>query len=179
MINAARGGIIDESYLLKALNSKQVKNCIIDCWENEPSFNSELMNKSIIATPHIAGYSEQAKLAATSMIFSQLYNELKCLPYKFNNSGQTSKPTIIPTSTASSTFDFEKPSFRAFSHFHNFLEYDYKLRIISDLEKTEQSKRFSMLRTQLPFRNEFRFLKIPKSILIDFPILNYLGSTLD
>ncbi len=179
VINAARGGIIDESFLLKALKSKQVENCILDCWENEPNFNTELMHKAIVATPHIAGYSEQAKLAATSMIFSQLYSELNYLPLGFIDTNRLSQTTTDSTFTTSSTFLVENPESRAFSTFHNFLEYDYLLRTISKLNKNEQAKRFLLLRTQLPFRNEFRFISIPKPILRDYSILNYLESSID
>jgi len=179
VINAARGGVIDESFLLKTLKSKQVENCIIDCWENEPAFNTELMDKAFVATPHIAGYSEQAKLAASSMIFSQLYQELNCSSSITTETFNTSETNVNPISTSISAKVFENKAIEAFSYFHNFLEYDYQLRSISFLERTEHAKRFSLLRTQIQFRNEFRFFKIPKTILKDFPILTYLGSTID
>jgi len=179
VINAARGGVIDESFLLKALNSKQVKQCIIDCWENEPVFNTELMDKAFIATPHIAGYSEQAKLAASSLIFSQLYAELNYDDSLIIETFQSSETTDIPNVSIDNSFDNGNKATTAFSYFHNFLEYDLQLRAISFLDRTEYSKQFSLLRTQLPFRNEFRFIKIPDSILTDFPILNLLGRKID
>src|SRR5690606_27658652 len=68
---------IDEEFLLKKMHDSTVTDCIIDCWENEPKLNPELVNQSFIATPHIAGYSEQAKIKATKMITDALYKHVK------------------------------------------------------------------------------------------------------
>lgn len=65
IINAARGGIIDEAALLQAANP-----CVIDCWEGEPAINRELLHKSSVATFHIAGYTKLGKYNATEMILS-------------------------------------------------------------------------------------------------------------
>ncbi|MDP4268844.1 MAG: DUF3410 domain-containing protein [Bacteroidota bacterium] len=65
IINTARGGIIDETALLHALKCSLVEGVIIDCWENEPEINRELLKEAILATPHIAGFSTDGKLNAT------------------------------------------------------------------------------------------------------------------
>ncbi len=67
LINAARGGIIDESALLRAMNEGLVGDIIIDTWEQEPRINPELLHRAFIATPHIAGYSADGKANATRM----------------------------------------------------------------------------------------------------------------
>lgn len=67
IINAARGGVVDEIALKHALAASRVSACVIDCWENEPQIDRELLGMSLIATPHIAGYSADGKAAATEM----------------------------------------------------------------------------------------------------------------
>jgi erythronate-4-phosphate dehydrogenase len=67
IINAARGGVVDENALKNALKSGQISDCAIDCWENEPRIDAELLQMAMIATPHIAGYSADGKAAATEM----------------------------------------------------------------------------------------------------------------
>ena len=64
IINAARGGIVDEYALLKSGH-----RCAIDCWENEPDVNKELLlsPRTILASYHIAGYSLEGKLNASQM----------------------------------------------------------------------------------------------------------------
>lgn len=66
IINAARGGIVNESALLEALAAGRISAAAIDCWENEPEINTRLLAQARIATPHIAGYSRQGKIRATA-----------------------------------------------------------------------------------------------------------------
>ncbi|MBP5562228.1 MAG: 4-phosphoerythronate dehydrogenase [Muribaculaceae bacterium] len=61
LINAARGGILDE----RALDSWN-GDLALDCWENEPRINSDLLQRCFVATPHIAGYSLEGKQRATA-----------------------------------------------------------------------------------------------------------------
>jgi len=68
IINAARGGIINE----QAWIHTQTKANIIDCWENEPNISAELYNTAYIATPHIAGHSLEAKVAGSEMVYDAL-----------------------------------------------------------------------------------------------------------
>lgn len=68
IINAARGGIIDETCWL---NHNSLAN-IIDCWENEPNINPELYAKASLATPHIAGHALDAKIKGSLMVYKNL-----------------------------------------------------------------------------------------------------------
>lgn len=65
IINSARGGVIDEQALLSALDNGRVSDCVVDCWENEPLLNRTLLERALLATPHIAGYSADGKANAT------------------------------------------------------------------------------------------------------------------
>ena len=64
-INASRGAVHDTKALLCALKSGQIGEAIIDCWENEPSIDRELLDRTAIATPHIAGFSADGKANGT------------------------------------------------------------------------------------------------------------------
>lgn len=67
IINAARGGVVDNAAWLEALNRETVGAAVIDTWENEPDISLPLLEKAFIATPHIAGYSADGKANATRM----------------------------------------------------------------------------------------------------------------
>ncbi|MGL4993284.1 MAG: 4-phosphoerythronate dehydrogenase [Bacteroidales bacterium] len=67
VINAARGGIIDESAMIRAYNRGLVSDMVIDCWEGEPNINRDLLNSVRVATPHIAGFSRDGKFNGTRM----------------------------------------------------------------------------------------------------------------
>jgi erythronate-4-phosphate dehydrogenase len=81
IINAARGGVVDEAALLEAGN-----RCVIDCWENEPDINTQLLlsPQTLLASCHIAGYSLEGKLNATWMCLDAMckFFSLKTLPSK-------------------------------------------------------------------------------------------------
>lgn len=65
LINAARGEIIDTKALTLNVKVRKLSHLVIDCWENEPEINMALLSMATIATPHIAGYSADAKANAT------------------------------------------------------------------------------------------------------------------
>lgn len=61
LINTARGGIVDEDALYEALHSKKIKGAALDVFQAEPIEKNKLLElDNFIATPHIAGYSEEA-----------------------------------------------------------------------------------------------------------------------
>ena len=73
VINAARGGVVDEEAFINALDSGHIRAAIIDTWEGEPEVNLELLKRTFIGTPHIAGYSADGKANATRMVLEALF----------------------------------------------------------------------------------------------------------
>lgn len=54
IINTARGPIIDEKALIKALKTKRIMGCALDVFENEPEVPAELLKmKNVLLLPHI------------------------------------------------------------------------------------------------------------------------------
>jgi erythronate-4-phosphate dehydrogenase len=68
LINTSRGGIVDEQSLMK--NSKV--NYISDVWINEPTPSKEIIDYSLLSTPHIAGHSFNGKLNGTLYLIKRL-----------------------------------------------------------------------------------------------------------
>ncbi|MDE1921392.1 MAG: phosphoglycerate dehydrogenase [Candidatus Omnitrophica bacterium] len=64
LINAARGGIIDEAALIKALQEKRIAGAALDVYEVEPpDFNSPLFKlDNCITTPHLGASTSEAQL---------------------------------------------------------------------------------------------------------------------
>lgn len=71
LVNAARGGVVDESTLNRAIRGKHIR-AAIDTWQGEPVISRETLDNALIATPHIAGYSRQGKERATLAIIRGL-----------------------------------------------------------------------------------------------------------
>lgn len=72
IINSSRGEVVETQALLRALEKGQVKETVIDTWENEPDIDLTLLREAFIATPHIAGYSADGKANATRMSLEAL-----------------------------------------------------------------------------------------------------------
>ena len=67
ILDAARGPIADNAALLRWHGDVG-----LDCWENEPNISRDLLEKCIVATPHIAGYSREGKQRGTAMMLEAL-----------------------------------------------------------------------------------------------------------
>jgi D-3-phosphoglycerate dehydrogenase len=62
IVNAARGGVIDEVALIKAIEEGKISNAALDVFENEPTPEIQLlMNKNISLTPHIGAATLEAQ----------------------------------------------------------------------------------------------------------------------
>ncbi len=68
LINAARGEIVDNAALSSLLETPNPLTCVLDCWENEPVIHAGLLSRVTLGTPHIAGYSQEAKQGASDRI---------------------------------------------------------------------------------------------------------------
>ena len=70
VLNCARGGIIDESALLKALKNGQIAGAALDVFEEEPPKDSELLKlDNVIGTPHLGASTTEAQLLSVTVTF--------------------------------------------------------------------------------------------------------------
>ena len=77
IVNCARGELVDEAALLAALESGQVAGAGLDVFETEPPADPRLIqHPNVIATPHIAGSTEEAQKVVGTRIAEQLRNYL-------------------------------------------------------------------------------------------------------
>lgn len=134
IINCARGSIMNTSDVIQALDKQQISDVIIDCWENEPHLDLQLLNKSFIATPHIAGYSIEGKIRATIM-------SLKALCRHFNLPDVTINAfDNIPTSAT------QKITMQAIMKSYN--------PMIDSTNLKSNHETFEFLRNNYPLRHE-------------------------
>ncbi len=68
LINACRGLVVDEVALKAVLNERQDIFTVFDVWADEPAIDANLASAVDLATPHIAGYSQEAKRNATELL---------------------------------------------------------------------------------------------------------------
>ena len=72
LINAARGGVVNEGALCRRLEAGAPLYAAVDCWSYEPDIDAALLRSAWVATPHIAGHSYEARLEATRMLHTAL-----------------------------------------------------------------------------------------------------------
>lgn len=79
LINCARGGIINESDLLKALKEGKVSAAGLDVFESEPpDFSTGLLqHPSVVSTPHLGASTEEAQQKVAVQIAEQVIDYFK------------------------------------------------------------------------------------------------------
>ncbi len=78
IVNAARGGIVDEAALLAALDSGQVGGAALDVFEQEPPAKDHplVQHPKVICTPHLGASTEQAQLNVAIQVAEQVRDYL-------------------------------------------------------------------------------------------------------
>ncbi|SDC51468.1 D-2-hydroxyacid dehydrogenase [Geotoga petraea] len=87
LINCARGGIVDEKALLKALKEKMIAGAGLDVYEEEPA-KGELYNEifsfdNVVGTPHIGASTKEAQQRVGINMVDRIVNATKKI--KFEN----------------------------------------------------------------------------------------------
>jgi D-3-phosphoglycerate dehydrogenase / 2-oxoglutarate reductase len=81
IINCARGGLIDEKALVKAINDKKLAGAAIDVFEKEPCTESILFGvENIIVTPHLGASTAEAQVTAARDVAEQIADIFKGQP---------------------------------------------------------------------------------------------------
>jgi D-3-phosphoglycerate dehydrogenase / 2-oxoglutarate reductase len=81
IINCARGGLIDEPELVKAIHEKRLGGAAIDVFEKEPCTESILFaENNIIVTPHLGASTNEAQVLAARDVAEQIADIFKGLP---------------------------------------------------------------------------------------------------
>jgi len=68
LVNTARGNVVDGEALLENLVHRRL-HAALDVWPGEPLFPAKLLDATTVATPHVAGYSDDGKRAGTRIVY--------------------------------------------------------------------------------------------------------------
>lgn len=104
VINAARGGIVDEAALRELKEGKGLR-IALDTWSGEPSIDVRSLNMADIATFHIAGYSRQGKERATYAILSGLEKHFGIQLPKSDLTGPYKAPEKLTEASIRESYD--------------------------------------------------------------------------
>jgi erythronate-4-phosphate dehydrogenase len=167
IINTARGGVVDEEALIEAHKKGAVRHFILDVWENEPQLKLKSARQSYIKTPHIEGYSVQAKRNASRFIAGALIRHFDLAPAK--NMDVPSPRTITDTIESFSGIE------ELITKLHPIRKYEEKLHRILQNNLDNRGDLFNKLRAEFPLRQEFNNIRLPKAYFNRYPVLQKLG----
>ncbi len=171
ILNASRGGVVDEQALLASYREGTVENFILDVWEHEPRFNDLSAKNALIKTPHIAGYSLQSKQRATQIVMHSL-----CRYFGLSPAGREFTPPLpaAPTFSASETNSGLLELLFELNPIH---EYNKRFETLIGLTPEEKHRRFQKARTGFPLRHEHPYCRVDEALLEKYPVLKSLGFT--
>ena len=105
IINTARGELIDDAALLRAIDDGRVAGAALDVFREEPPGDSPLLrHDKVIATPHLGALTEEAQERAALDVAEQVLAVLRGEPARY----AVNAPLISPE-----TMEFLRPFFDA------------------------------------------------------------------
>jgi D-3-phosphoglycerate dehydrogenase / 2-oxoglutarate reductase len=97
IINCARGGIVDEAAVLRALDAGRLAGVALDVFEIEPPGNNPLLNHPrAIATPHLGASTEEAQEKVAVQLAHQLADALSARGYGGLVNGSSLQLSLTP-----------------------------------------------------------------------------------
>jgi erythronate-4-phosphate dehydrogenase len=159
LINSSRGPVVDSNALKQALTENHLAGAVLDVWENEPGIDVELMGIVDIATPHIAGYSIQGRVAGAMIVYESLcrYFELKSQADIDEFLPLHNKPRILIDPTSGKEEEILK---RIVAQVCSIESDDRMLREIESLSADEGAIRFRNQRSTYSLRWEFHHVDV-------------------
>ena len=92
LVNSSRGDVLDGNDLLQELESGRI-HAALDVWPEEPELDLHLLDKTLLGTPHIAGYSQQGKQNGSLMIY-RAFCEWQGIPGRRPGKKRVNSPTL-------------------------------------------------------------------------------------
>ena len=84
IINCARGGLIDEELLAKAITEKKIAGAALDVFSKEPVTESPLFSKdNVVVTPHLGASTAEAQVTAAKDVAEQIVDVLNGRPARY------------------------------------------------------------------------------------------------
>jgi glyoxylate reductase len=84
LVNAARGGVVDEDALAEALRSGRLGAAGLDVFEGEPRVNPALLAlENVVMTPHLGSGTRETRAAMSRMVLEEIERVARGQPPRF------------------------------------------------------------------------------------------------
>ena len=154
LINTSRGPVVESGALKAALDNGRIAAAVLDVWENEPGIDLKLLQKTAVATPHIAGYSFDGKVNGTAMIYRAACEYFRLDPV-WDPEGVLPAPADPVIRLSGRDRNREGLTAEAVLAAYDILADDRRLRLIAEQAEQARGSYFDRLRSEYSIRREF------------------------
>lgn len=166
LVNAARGDVVNGE-ALEAQLSRGRLHAALDVWPGEPLFSASLLDLTTVATPHVAGYSEDGKRNGTRMVYRAFCRWSGLQPV---NPAPPDIPKPVLELQAGQHALSKVLEATCFAGRH-----DEEMRKLIPLEPDQRAIEFDRLRRQYPSRRDFQAWTVRCADPADATLLGRLG----
>ena len=159
LVNAARGAVVDTDALLRAMDRGIVSHAVIDTWEPEPAYRTDLLARADLATPHIAGHSFEGKVNGTVMVYREACRFLG-VPDAWTPDGLLPPPLVPQIEVDAAEREDEDALWEVVRRVYDIEADDARMRAGIVADDRQRSKHFDRLRSDYPMRREFPFTRV-------------------
>lgn len=154
-INAARGSVCDYDALMDAKAGGAVSRAVLDVWNPEPAFRSDVLKMTDIASPHIAGHSYEGKLNGTIACYNELCNFFE-IPKTWDIAASLPEPEVPSLEVDGAHRDDEEVLREIVKPIYD-IEQDDRLIREADVHcEIDRARNFDTLRKSYRTRREFQ-----------------------
>jgi erythronate-4-phosphate dehydrogenase len=157
--NCARGGTTDTGALLAALERGTVRHAVIDTWEGEPDFSTDLLARCDIGTPHIAGHSFEGRVTGTVMVYQAACRFLG-VPPSWTPDALLPAPDVPEIVLDAGGLTEERALWEIVRRVYDIEADDRRMRESAVADAAARRRNFDLLRKNYPMRREFRYTRV-------------------
>jgi len=163
LINSSRGPVLDGNALKQRLAKRNDLHVVLDVWETEPNFDTELLKSIELGSAHIAGYSYEGKVNGTKLIYNALCKNLD-QPVNWQPTLAEVGNSILDISDTKSKEEF---FFNLFNNIYPIHEDDNLMRKVLNEQVDDVGKYFDKLRKTYRLRRELNNYTIKRNMESD------------
>jgi erythronate-4-phosphate dehydrogenase len=168
LVNTARGGVVDGDALLAALRSGRM-HAALDVWPGEPRIDAALLEATTVATPHVAGYSDDGKRNGTLMVYAAFCAWAGLAPVV--PPAPPGDPPLLRIEAG------EDALARALDAACFVRRHDAAMRLLTGLSIEGRAQEFDRLRRDYPPRRDFQAWRVHCAELESARLCHHLGFT--
>lgn len=154
LLNTSRGPVVDNRALLRLLAERRQMVAALDVWEGEPAIDLELLRRTWLGTPHIAGHSLDGKVNGTWMIYQAVCERFSLSP-RWRPEDSLPEPEVRRLRVVPEERPAEERLADVVRKIYDIWRDDGMLRRLETQPPAARPAFFDRLRSQYPVRREF------------------------